>query len=102
MVPRRIALFGSEGGGGGPENCAQTVLSSGFQLGFGVSSTSIPNCSQSTGNKHFRPKQGDEKIRVQRHLSNPESGRWLLILDNVDDHGLWTKTKNPASEHLKN
>ncbi|KAJ5349493.1 hypothetical protein N7541_007220 [Penicillium brevicompactum] len=36
----------------------------------------------------------DVKVLVQKHLSQPESGRWLLIFDNADDHDLWSETKD--------
>jgi hypothetical protein len=32
------------------------------------------------------------KALVQRHLSQPQSGRWLLIIDNADDIDMWTKS----------
>lgn len=33
--------------------------------------------------------QADVKELVQRHLSNENAGRWLLIFDNVDDIDIW-------------
>ncbi|KAJ5157873.1 uncharacterized protein N7482_008973 [Penicillium canariense] len=39
---------------------------------------------------HFDPDKEDVKGVVQRHLSQPHSGRWLLIIDNADDIDMWT------------
>jgi tetratricopeptide (TPR) repeat protein len=39
----------------------------------------------------------DVKEAVQRHLSRPQSGRWLLIFDNADDLNMWTET-SPSSK----
>ncbi|KAJ5117958.1 hypothetical protein N7526_010981 [Penicillium atrosanguineum] len=33
----------------------------------------------------------DVKKAVQRHLSRPQSGRWLLIYDNADDLSMWSE-----------
>jgi hypothetical protein len=34
-------------------------------------------------------KQADIKTLVQHHLSQESAGKWLLIVDNVDDMGMW-------------
>ncbi|KAF3391629.1 hypothetical protein F1880_007909 [Penicillium rolfsii] len=38
----------------------------------------------------FDPNKKDVKKLVQKHLSQPQSGRWLLIIDNADDIDMWT------------
>lgn len=44
----------------------------------------------------------DVKKAVQRHLSRPQSGRWLLIYDNADDLSMWTESPpNSGSEGLQ-
>lgn len=55
------------------------------------------------------PQEGGENVKelVQKYLSTPEAGRWLMILDNADDADIvlgGTETKGildymPASEH---
>ncbi|CAI7608433.1 unnamed protein product [Penicillium bialowiezense] len=47
------------------------------------------------------PHGEDVKVLVQRYLSQPESGRWLLVFDNADDHDLWNGTKDLSSVALK-
>lgn len=42
------------------------------------------------------------KILVQRHLSQPGCGKWLLIFDNADDRDMWIGEKNSGSETFKN
>lgn len=37
------------------------------------------------------PDKDNVKRVVQNHLSQPQSGRWLLIIDNADDIDMWTE-----------
>lgn len=67
------------------ESLHQAYLKMAYELGI---DTSDPNGE-------------DVKILVQKHLSQPASGRWLLIFDNADDHDMWIGGKNPGSETLK-
>lgn len=39
----------------------------------------------------FDPNKDDVKLIVQKHLSQPQSGRWLLIIDNADDIDMWNE-----------
>jgi tetratricopeptide (TPR) repeat protein len=39
----------------------------------------------------IKKEQADAKELVQRHLSQESAGRWLFIVDNVDDMNMWNK-----------
>ncbi|KUM58276.1 hypothetical protein ACN42_g8885 [Penicillium freii] len=43
----------------------------------------------------------DLKIRVKDHLSEPSSGRWLLIFDNADEIDMWTEREGSTPGGLK-
>lgn len=50
----------------------------------------------------FDPKKQDVKKVVQKHLSQSQSGRWLLIFDNADDLELWKeRSSNYQQEGLR-
>lgn len=36
--------------------------------------------------------RADIKNLVKNRLSNPSSGKWILILDNADDESIWTRS----------
>lgn len=41
------------------------------------------------GLHHSDGEKEDVKVILQKHLSQPQSGRWLLIIDNADDIDMW-------------
>ncbi|KAJ5354406.1 uncharacterized protein N7496_012839 [Penicillium cataractarum] len=43
------------------------------------------------GLRYVDAEKEDVKVIVQKHLSQPQSGRWLLIIDNADDIDMWTE-----------
>ena len=44
---------------------------------------------QQLGIPSIEDEKADVKKLVQRHLSQESAGRWLLIVDNIDDMGMW-------------
>lgn len=45
--------------------------------------------------------KADIKNLVKQRLSNPSTGKWLLVLDNADDEALWAKPSDSTrQEHL--
>ena len=42
----------------------------------------------------------DVRKRVKYHLSNENSGQWLLVFDNADDIGVWIEKPTPESPCL--
>ncbi|KAK6950452.1 hypothetical protein Daesc_008780 [Daldinia eschscholtzii] len=42
------------------------------------------------------PGQEDPKMLVKRHLNSAKAGKWLMIIDNADDHETLFRSKDPA------
>ena len=45
---------------------------------------------QQLGVPGIEEEQANVKKLVQRHLSQESAGQWLLLVDNIDDMGLWS------------
>ncbi|KAE8390428.1 hypothetical protein ETB97_010016 [Aspergillus alliaceus] len=96
--PSKIAIYGL-GGIGKP----QIVLGTAYQVRqrdatcsiFWISCTSYENVEQGymsiAQTVGIQVKPEEAKMRVKAYLSQENTGKWLLIVDNADDLYMWIK-----------
>lgn len=58
------------------------------------------NAARQLGIPGSEDDKADAKKLVQDYLSGDSAGRWLLVIDNADDIGMWTDQPTPDSGRL--